>query len=167
MIFKFRLLSAEVNDFVRDIEIRSDQTFYDFHKTIQEILGWDKSQMASFFLSNDDWEKGTEITLMEMFDDEFSESIVMDVALMSEFIKEKHQKLLYVFDFFTERYFFVEMVQTYKDTDDKYPRCIKSEGDPPQQLLIEDFSSDSSFNEDFDDDIEDLGFDNIDDFDNI
>ena len=167
MIFKFRILSAEVNDFVRDFEIRSDQTFYDFHKAIQETLNWDKSQMASFFLSNDEWQKGTEITLMEMFDDEFSENIVMDVALMSEFIKEKYQKLLYVFDFFTERYFFVEMVQSYKNTDEEYPRCVKSEGEPPLQVLIEDYLTDSNSDYDMDDDIEDLGFENIDDFDNI
>ena len=34
MIYKFRLLSDEVEDFRRDIEIDSDATFHDLHKAI-------------------------------------------------------------------------------------------------------------------------------------
>ncbi len=168
MIFKFRILSGEVSDFIREIEMKSNQTFFDLHKAIQLSVGWDESQMASFFLSNNSWEKGTEITLIEMFDDEFSETIVMDVALLSEFIKEKKQKLLYVYDLFTERFFYIEMVQIYKNGEKEYPICVKTDGEPPIQVLLDDSITNLPSETDYygsDDDIDDLGFENIDDYD--
>ena len=50
MIYKFRLLSDEVEDFRRDIEIDSDATFHELHKAILEATGYNDDQMTSFFL---------------------------------------------------------------------------------------------------------------------
>ena len=40
MVYKFRLLSDEVEDFRRDIEIDSDATFLDLHKAILESVNY-------------------------------------------------------------------------------------------------------------------------------
>ena len=136
MIYKFRILSSENVDFLRDIEINPEQTFLDFHNAIQQSVGYDNSQLASFFLTNEKWEKEREITLMEMEQDDDYSKIVMDVSPISEFIKNENQKLLYVFDFFAERAFFIKLIEI-KDasTNIKYPVCTNIVGNAPSQLL--------------------------------
>lgn len=169
MIYKFRLLSSEKDDFIRDFEVRSDQTFYDLHKEIQTNCHYDSSQIASFFLCNDDWEKETEITLFELSEEPFKNSQIMDRSVFSQHIKELKQKLIYVFDIFNERAFFIEVVEIRDEVSSKsYPACTLSQGSPPVQILLDevflrqnlteqmeylgiDYSSD--FDENFNDDL--------------
>ena len=149
MLYKFRLLSDEVKDFVRDVELLSDQTFYDFHRILTYDLHYDKSQIASFFVSNENWEKLTEITLFDMSEEgERKDVHVMDRTRIDEFIKQPRQRLLYVFDFFNERLFFIELIHiSEKKEKTAYPRISLSNGVPPHQLL---FNNDN---------FEDLNFD--------
>jgi len=139
MVFKFRLLSDEVKDFVRDVELLSDQTFYDFHRILTDNLHYDKSQIASFFISNEKWEKLTEITLFDMSEDSVRQDIhVMDRTRLSEFLEISGQRLLYVFDFFNERLLFVELIDVIeKQSETAYPRVSVSKGAPPHQLLFD------------------------------
>ena len=46
-VYKFRVLSEEQNEFVRDIEISSIQTFEDFHKIILQTSGLDGKELAN------------------------------------------------------------------------------------------------------------------------
>lgn len=138
MIYKFRLLSDEVKDFVRDVELLSDQTFYDFHRILTYDLHYDKSQIASFFVSNENWEKLTEITLFDMSEENDKRDVhVMDRTRINEFINETRQRLLYIFDFFNERLFFIELISiSEKQPKTAYPRISLSNGSPPAQLLF-------------------------------
>ena len=60
MIYLFRIISDENSDFFRDLVIDGKNTFLDFHHTLQENLGYDASQLASFFITNEFWEKQQE-----------------------------------------------------------------------------------------------------------
>jgi hypothetical protein len=138
MIFKFRLLSSENDDFVRDFDISSGQTFYDLHMAIQKNCSYDPAQIASFFLCNDDWEKETEITLFEIAGEPGKTTLAMDNAAITDYITGLKQKLLYIFDIFNERAFFIELVGMRDDDSSRsYPRCTLSEGQPPVQILLE------------------------------
>ena len=66
MVFRFLILSDEVDDFKREIKIDAEATFLDLHDAILESVGYTKDQMCSFFICDDDWSKNTEITLVEM-----------------------------------------------------------------------------------------------------
>lgn len=137
MVFKFRLLSHEVKDFVRDIEIRSNQTFYDFHKAIQDDLNYDSAQIASFYLTNQLWEKEKEFTLFDMSDVPNNVTIAMDRARLRDFIKDPKQRLIYIFDFFNERGLNIELVDTQEEVKYfDYPAVIFSKGSAPQQILF-------------------------------
>ncbi len=57
MIYKFTIVSDEVDDFVRETKIDSDATFFDLHKAILASCGYKDDQMTSFFICDDDWEK--------------------------------------------------------------------------------------------------------------
>lgn len=133
MVYKFVVLSDEDDAFVREFEFLDSQTLMEFHNILQEELEFDKSQMASFFLASDNWEKEEEFTLFDMG----SGSSTMDDAILEDIIFRKNQKLLYIFDFFNERGLFIEYTGEVDEIDGReYPVCINSKGIPPKQIVF-------------------------------
>jgi hypothetical protein len=113
MVYKFVVLSDEDESFVREFEFLDTHTLLDFHNLIQDELEFDKSQLASFFMATDNWEKEEEFTLFDMG----TGSSTLEVAVLEDIIFRKNQKLLYVFDFFNERALFVEYTGEVKEID--------------------------------------------------
>lgn len=145
MVYRFRLLSNEQDDFLRDFETSGSHTFYDLHMAIQNEMRYDKSQISSFYLCNEDWEKDREITLFGLSDEENPELLIMDKEKITNHIKEKRQKLLYVFDVFNERAFYIEVMEIMDVPDPPAsPSCCKSRGHPPQQILLDRMFTDRS-----------------------
>ncbi|MFH0843273.1 MAG: hypothetical protein V1903_11725 [Bacteroidota bacterium] len=133
MVYRFVVLSDEDESFVREFEFLDSHTLLDFHNALQDELEFDKSQMASFYLATDNWEKEEEFTLFDMG----TGSSTMEVALLEDIIFRKNQKLLYVFDFFNERALFVEYTGEVKEIDGReYPACTNSKGIPPKQVIF-------------------------------
>ena len=56
MIYRFTIISDEVDDFIREIKIDSEATFFDLHEAILKAAGYKDDQMTSFFICDDDWE---------------------------------------------------------------------------------------------------------------
>ena len=151
-IYRFVILSDEEESFVREIEMLQNHTFLDFHKAIQTACDFDHSQMTSFFLVDNNWNKLKELTLENLGDDcgQFSANYMGKTYLKNE-LKFRKQKLLYVFDFFTERVLFIYLRDIYPaKSEDLLPRLVYSRGKPPQPLktgeayidnLLTDFSS--------------------------
>ena len=138
MVLKFRIISDEQDGFIRDFEILDKQSFFHFHLAIQDNLHFDKSQIASFYLCDKNWEKEQEVTLFELTDEENPCALVMDSAVLGDHVSEIHDKLYYVFDVFNERLFFIELVDTKNiDPTKEYPLCTLEEGAPPQQILMD------------------------------
>lgn len=138
MVLKFRLISNEQDDFIRDIETLDDQTFFHLHEAIQDNLHFDKSQIASFFICNQKWEKEQEITLFELSEEEAAKVLVMDNTKIGDYMQGTHDKMLYVYDVFNERLFFTELVEILKQDPSKaYPRCSFEKGQPPQQVFMD------------------------------
>lgn len=170
MLFKFRIISDESKEFARELLINSTHTFLDFHNCLQEELEYDPKQLASFFLTNEAWEKKLQITLIDMMDEESDNVIIMERAALGDYIKEEGQRMLYVFDFFSERSFFIELTAILKLTKEKSkPSVIFSTGKPPAQINLgldnlsftESYPEDDPGFESFDDDLSDE-FDSID-----
>jgi len=133
MVYKFVVLSDEDDSFVREFELLDRQTLLDFHNILQEELEFDKSQMASFYMASNNWEKEEEFTLIDMG----AGSSTMEDAVLEEIIYKKNQKLLYVFDFFNERALFIEYVGDAKEVEGRqYPVCTNSKGLPPKQIVF-------------------------------
>ncbi len=163
MVYKFTLISDEVDDFVREIKIDSDATFYDLHKIILNCVGYKDDQMTSFFICDEDWEKKIEITLEDMSSSSDEDTWVMDQTKLSELIEDEGQKLMYVFDQLAERSFAIELTETFPGQDLKKATCFLKQGDPPAQTidfnetmtnsnastdLGEEFYGDEGYNED-------------------
>ena len=110
MVYKFRIISDEVDDFLREIKIDSEASFYDLHEAILKCTGYKDDQMTSFFICDEDWEKETEITLEDMGNGSSEEdTYVMKDTHLSELLEDEKQKLIYVFDPLAERVFFIEL----------------------------------------------------------
>jgi hypothetical protein len=133
MVYKFVVLSDEDESFVREFEFLDTHTLLDFHNLVQDELEFDKSQMASFFMATDNWEKEEEFTLFDMG----TGSSTMETAVLEDIIFRKNQKLLYVFDFFNERALFVEYTGETKEVEGReLPVCTNSKGVPPKQVIF-------------------------------
>lgn len=136
MIFKFRIISDEVDDFLREIKIDSESSFYDLHEAILTSTGYKDDQMTSFFICDDDWEKEIEITLEDMGNNNSEEdTFVMKNVRLGELLEDEKQKLLYVFDPFAERVFFIELSEIITGKDLQHAICSRKEGNPPQQTI--------------------------------
>lgn len=163
MDYIFNILSADSEDFFLQIIINEKATFFEFHKFIQAELGYDNSQMATFYSSNDDWEKINEIPLLDM---ETNKNL-MEETTINKIAKNKKDKLLYVFDLFSERAFFISLLDI-KENKIKTPKCIQKKGNIPEQIIISskeinfnDYSEDDDIKDEFDD----IQFEDIDDYD--
>lgn len=136
MVYKFRIISDEVDDFLREIKIDSEASFFDFHKAILKSTGYKDDQMTSFFICDDDWEKEIEVTLEDMGNSSSEEdSFVMKDTPLSELVEDEKQKLIYVFDPLAERVFFIELSEIITGKDLEHAICSRKEGNPPQQTI--------------------------------
>lgn len=176
MIYKFRLLSDEVDNFRRDIEIDSEATFLELNNAILESVNYPDDQMTSFFICTDQWIKEAEITREDMGGMSEDENYSMAETVIGDLVEDEKQKLMYVFDPLADRAFFMELNKIEFGKDIEKAVCVKSTGDAPAQTLNFDellnktntatISDDDDFNEDFygsegynDDDIDLDGYD--------
>lgn len=135
-VYKFRLTFEDHDDVSRDIEIKPTQTFLEFHNIIQKAIGFDGSKSASFFMSQDNWRKGQEITL----ENPQGEAKLMANAKLNQMVVDPHQKIYYCFD--GEKWcFYIELIKIVKDEGGEYPRIVKSSGVAPKQNGIIQLSS--------------------------
>jgi hypothetical protein len=141
-IYRFKVQLEDNDDVYRDIDVRASQSFEDLHKAIQEAFKFDAKHAASFFVSDDYWRKGQEITLRKEdlpLDEEEVRSHVDPKKLMKEcriasFIEAPHQRFVYVFDPNAQWSFLLEMIKIAEEnrkTD--YPAMVRSVGAAPRQ----------------------------------
>lgn len=164
MIYRFRVIldNDTEDDIFRDIEIRKTDTLEDLHNTITQSFGFDGTEMASFYVSDDQWNQGEEISLFDM-----SEGInsvkLMNETTLDDIVDDAKTKLIYVYDFLSMWTFLIELAEIVEETDSiDYPNLMFVHGQIPNDAPEKTFEADDS--NDYDDLDEDL---NIDDYDNL
>lgn len=142
MIFNFRIVSDEVDNFKREIQIDSTATFLELKKALCQCTGYDMGQMSSFFICADNWEKEKEVTSEDMDSDPDQDIWLMEDTPLDELIEDEGQKLMYVFDYLTERAFFIEMTEMITGRKLLDPVCTLSVGTPPPEAVdIDEFDA--------------------------
>ena len=96
MIFNFRIVSDEADNFKREIQIDADATFLDLRNAICDSVGYDKGQFSSFFLCDDGWERNQEICLEDMGSDSSEDVYLMEDTPLSDFIEDDGQRMVWV-----------------------------------------------------------------------
>jgi hypothetical protein len=173
-IYKFRVIIDTEQDVFRDIEIDTTATFEKLHDAILDAFDFEAGEMASFYMSNESWEKGLEIPLMDMAGDA---ALSMKSTTLSEMVSKPSDKILYIYDFMRMWIFYVELMEVKKDMPSTiYPRVALVYGDAPSQdskemdLFGSEFSEEEfkemhgDVNDDADDEGEDDMFDADEDY---
>ena len=139
MIYRFRVIldNDTEEDIFRDFEIRESDTLEDLHNVITQCFGFDGTEMASFYLSDDEWNQGEEITF-----ESFGQQKVMKDNILETIIDENQKNFIYVYDFLNLWTFFVEFIETSEENKStNYPETIFSVGKmpdkAPERLFIE------------------------------
>lgn len=139
-IYTFRVLIDGEDDIFRDIEIEQSATFLDFHKAIMKAFNFKTEEMSTFYLSNDDWEKGHEIA-MEDFSGK-NEVSIMGSTRVDEKLSAPGERLIYIFDFMLMWSFSIDFISvSAKEKKTEYPRCVNTFGDAPSQYEKDGFIS--------------------------
>lgn len=136
MVYRFKLVSDEVSNFAREIETDSENTFLQLRNTILESVGYSKDELDSFFLCDDDWQRQEEITLEDMGTGSSDQDIwLMEDTPISELVEDEGQKLVFVFDYLTERSFFLELKEMIPSRTLVEPICTFKKGNAPKQVI--------------------------------
>ncbi len=135
-LYRFRITFEDYDDVVREIDVKSNQTFEDLHRAIHQSTGYNPEYPSSFYISNDQWIKGEEITYMPNQKRIDRKVALMDKVKLLSYIDDPHQKFYYTFNFDRPFDFHVELMKIILDETPgvTYPAVIKSTGEAPKQF---------------------------------
>jgi len=135
-LYRFRITFEDYDDVTREIDVKSNQTFEDLHKAIHQSTGYNYEFPSSFYISNDQWIKGEEITYMPNQKRIDRGVPLMEKVKLLSFIDDPHQKFYYTFNFDRPFDFHVELMKIILDDTPGvvYPAVIKSVGEAPKQF---------------------------------
>ncbi|MFA6249441.1 MAG: hypothetical protein WC615_21060 [Mucilaginibacter sp.] len=135
-LYRFRVTFEDYDDVSRDIDVKSNQTFEDLHKAIHQSTGYNPEYPSSFYISNDQWMKGEEITYMPNQKRIDRKIPLMEKIKLSSFIDDPHQKFYYTFNFDRPFDFHVELMKIILDEapGTTYPAVVRSVGEAPKQF---------------------------------
>ncbi len=134
-ILKFRAYYEDDETVYRDVAIRPSQHFTQLHESILKAYEFDSKHQATFFRSNDKWQRGREISL-SVYDKSYqAPPLLMEETTIGSEIKGPNQRFIYVYDFDKNWNFLVELIQVSKEEDPalSYPVITRSEGLAPSQ----------------------------------
>ncbi|MFC4720898.1 hypothetical protein ACFO5O_01085 [Geojedonia litorea] len=167
MIYRFRIIldNDTDQDVFRDLEIRETDSLEDLHNAIAQSFGFDGLEMASFYISDDDWNQGEEISMFDVSEGEDKIRLMSETAI-NDVVHEMQTKLIYIYDFLSMWTFFVELAEIVDEAEGAdYPNLMFVHGQipdeaPEKSFEAEDFEDYNEFDDDLDiDDYSNLDFD--------
>lgn len=134
-VLKFRIYFEEDDSVYRDVAVKHTQLFQDLHQVILKAYEFDSKHQATFYRSNDHWQRGKEITLQKYDRPYKVEPLLMENTPIGSEIRDPNQKFVYVYDFAKNWTFLVELINVSKEENSKltYPAVVRTEGIAPSQ----------------------------------
>jgi hypothetical protein len=135
-VLKFRAYFEEDDSVYRDVAVKHTQSFLDLHGIILKAYEFDNKHQATFYRSNDHWQRGKEITLQK-YDRQYKvEPLLMESTPIGSEIRDPNQKFVYTYDLAGKNWtFLVELISVSKEENNKltYPAVVRTEGIAPSQ----------------------------------
>jgi len=133
-IYRFKVSFEDFDEVVREIDIKSNQTFEDLHKAIHRSTGYNPEKSSSFYISTDHWIKGDEIAYLPNQRKVDRGVALMENSKLSSFIEDPHQKFYYIYNFDRPFDFHVELIKIILQADPnvEYPFIFKKTGEAPK-----------------------------------
>ncbi len=139
MVFKFKIISDHVGDFVLHINADANNTFLQLHKSIQLACRFDQSELATFFMADEEWDKILEIPMHIKGGNPKLALRPMKQVKLGELLKEQELNLIYVFDIRNQKSLYIQIKDIESDKQLLEPILVLKIGNAPMQ---------HSFNED-------------------
>ncbi len=167
MVYRFRVILDTQDDVFRDIEILEESTLEDFHNSIVNAFGFDGNEMAAFYISDDDWNQGEEISQFDLGDG-LDDIRLMNETTLDSVVSKNERKLIYVYDFLSMWTFLIELAEIAEIEDGRdYPNLMFVHGQIPLEAPDKEFVAEKNEYDDDDDygsdmdleDYDDLSFD--------
>ena len=136
-VLKFRVYWEEDDVIYRDVLVKHTQNFADLHQIILRAFEFDQKHDATFFRSNDTWQRGREIS-KEVYEKEYiAPPLLMEETLIGSEIIDTNQHFIYLYDFVKAWSFLIELIQVIKNSEAdmslEYPLVSRTEGVGPMQ----------------------------------
>jgi hypothetical protein len=161
-MYKVRAILDVDEDVIRTITFNENLTLEKLHFDIAKAFGFDGSEMASFYKSDNEWNQGVEIPLFNMA--EAGEELSMASCITKDILVKANDKLIYVYDFLQMWTFYIELIETSDDSINE-TKTILSIGEIPSKAPDKVFESEDILG-DFDDENQDL-FNDFEDLDSL
>ena len=129
LILKLRIILDTEADVFRDVEIEMNAPLEHLHLATLDAFDWGNTlEMASFYKSNESWDRGDEIPLMSMS----PELPSMESSTVAELLPSLESRGVYVYDYLRMWCFYLEPLALEEaDTDIAYPRLMLEFGKAP------------------------------------
>ena len=138
-VLKFRVFFEEDDTIYRDIAIKHNQSFFELHQALLAAYEFDSIHQASFYRSNDSWQRGRAISLEKYDNVEYKvDPLDMFETNIGTEIRDTEQKFVYVYDFQKNWSFQIQLIGVSKEENAKliYPTITRKEGIGPSQYGI-------------------------------
>ena len=136
-VLKFRVSWEEDDAIYRDVLVKHTQNFQDLHISILKAFDFDQKHDATFYRSNDTWQRGREIS-KEVYDRTYKVApLLMEETTIGTEIIDTNQHFIYEYDFIKSWSFLIQLIQVIKNVDAdmtlEYPLVSRIEGVGPMQ----------------------------------
>ena len=148
MVFKFKIISDKVENFALRIDADAKNTFFELHEAIQNECKYDPSELATFFLADEEWDNGIEIPMFRNKSLKHNSLVTMKNATLGDFLKEKEDKLIYIFDVINQKSLYVELNEIVMEKKLNAPVVTYNTGLAPLQSSSNRYDTDLLANED-------------------
>jgi hypothetical protein len=142
MVFKFKIISDKVEDFVLHIEADAKNTFFELHETLQEQCRYDPSELATFFLADEEWDKGDEIKMFNERTLKQKPLLLMKHTDLGDCLKKEEDKLIYIFDVSNHKSLYIELTKIIMEDKLSTPIVTYNRGIAPAQGISNRYNSD-------------------------
>jgi hypothetical protein len=135
-IYRFRISFEDYDEVIREIDIKSNQTFKDLHSFFLQNVGYDPEKSSSFYVSNDYWIKNEELAYLPTQRKIDNSVALMENAKLFKFIDDPHQKFYYIYNFEKPFEFHVELIKILDNNPAlELPSLFKSIGEAPKIII--------------------------------
>ncbi len=129
-IYVLRVVLDAEEDVIRDIAIESKSDLMALHHAIVAAFGLSEGEMSSFFRSNEEWDQGEELSMMD-FNADTNRNVLEEIAVENAFTA-KGSRMLFAYDFLNLWTFYLELLDKRVDKDGKtYPALVGKLGETP------------------------------------
>lgn len=140
MAYKLRVILDVEEDVFRDIIVDENNHLENLHFIIAKAFSFNGKEMASFYKTDQNWNEGEEIPLVNMEEDKFAPC--MQNCNIKDAFHTIGSKLIYVYDFFAMWTFFIELKEILEEKE--VPKISLSFGNTPKKAPEKTFKTENA-----------------------